>query len=109
MFDLPPIWFMARASVVCASRLIEPKDMAPVEKRLTISVAGITSSSGTGARPSSSASRILNRPRIVLAREASLSIWLENSLKVDHEPLRTACCSVATASGDHICASPRMR
>ena len=32
--------FMAMASVVCASRLIEPKDMAPVEKRLT-----------TGAKP----------------------------------------------------------
>ena len=29
--------FMAMASVVCASRLIEPKLMAPVEKRLTIS------------------------------------------------------------------------
>ena len=29
--------------------------MAPVEKRLTISAAGSTSSSGTGVRPSSSA------------------------------------------------------
>ena len=36
------------ASVVWASRLIEPNDMAPVEKRLTISLAGSTSSSGTG-------------------------------------------------------------
>ena len=42
--------FMAMASVVCASRLIEPKLMAPVEKRLTISAAGSTSSSGTGSR-----------------------------------------------------------
>ena len=37
MFDLPPIRFIAIASVVCASREIEPKDIAPVEKRLTIS------------------------------------------------------------------------
>ena len=38
--------FMAIASVVCASRLIEPKLIAPVAKRLTISLAGSTSSSG---------------------------------------------------------------
>jgi hypothetical protein len=42
---------MASASVVCASRLIEPNDMAPVANRLTISEAGSTSSSGTGVRP----------------------------------------------------------
>ncbi len=36
------------ASVVCASHEIEPKDMAPPEKRLTISAAGSTSSSGIG-------------------------------------------------------------
>ena len=41
--------FMAMASVVCASRLIEPKLIAPVEKRLTISAAGSTSSSGIGS------------------------------------------------------------
>ena len=41
------------ASVVCASREIEPYDIAPVEKRLTISLAGSTSSIGTGLRPSS--------------------------------------------------------
>ena len=40
--------FMAMASVSCASLLIEPNDMAPVVKRLTISLAGSTSSSGTG-------------------------------------------------------------
>ena len=37
MFDLPPMRFMAMASVVCASVEIEPSDIAPVEKRLTIS------------------------------------------------------------------------
>ena len=40
--------FMAMASVSCASLLIEPNDIAPVVKRFTISVAGSTSSSGTG-------------------------------------------------------------
>jgi hypothetical protein len=65
VFDLPPIRFMAMASVVCASRLIEPKLMAPVEKRLTISLAGSTSSSGTACAPVSSAGLMRNRPRMV--------------------------------------------
>ena len=64
MFDLPPIRFMAIASVVCASRLIEPKLIAPVAKRRTISLAGSTSSSGTG----SAAKRNSIRPRIVSSR-----------------------------------------
>ena len=40
--------FMAIARVVWASQEMEPNDMAPVAKRLTISDAGSTSSSGTG-------------------------------------------------------------
>ena len=48
VFDLPPMRFMAIASVVCASREIEPKLIAPVAKRFTIAAAGSTSSSGTG-------------------------------------------------------------
>ena len=36
------------ASVVCASSLIDPYDMAPVANRLTICSTGSTSSSGTG-------------------------------------------------------------
>src|SRR6202034_2350032 len=36
VFDLPPIRFIAMESVVWASREIEPYDIAPVEKRLTI-------------------------------------------------------------------------
>ena len=57
--------FIAIASVVWASREIEPNDIAPVAKRLTISLAGSTSSSGTGLRLSSSAVLSLNRPRSV--------------------------------------------
>ena len=52
------------ARVVCISREMEPKDMAPVAKRLTMSFAGSTSSSGTGrgARLNS------NKPRGVIIR-----------------------------------------
>ena len=41
--------FIAIASVSCASREIEPSDIAPVAKRFTISLAGSTSSSGIAA------------------------------------------------------------
>ncbi len=44
-----PIRFIAMASVSCASALIDPNDIAPVEKRLTIDSTDSTSSSGTGA------------------------------------------------------------
>jgi hypothetical protein len=54
--------FIATASVLCASVEIEPSDIAPVAKRLTISFAGSTSSSGTAAP----AERISNRPRSVM-------------------------------------------
>ena len=67
VFDLPPMRFIAIASVVCASRLIEPKLIAPVAKRLTISAAGSTSSSGTGA----AAGLNFISPRIVSSR----SLW----------------------------------
>ena len=60
--------FMAMASVVCASRLIEPKDMAPVANRFTMLVAGSTSEISTGLRPISSAVLMRNRPRIVFSR-----------------------------------------
>ncbi len=75
VFDLPPIRFIAIASVVCASREIEPNDIAPVENRLTMSLAGSTSSSLTGLRLSSSALLIRNRPRSVSRRsDCSLRI-----------------------------------
>ena len=48
VLDLPPKRFMAIAKDSCASALIEPKLMAPVAKRFTISFAASTSSSGTG-------------------------------------------------------------
>ncbi len=57
--------FIAIASTVCASVEIEPSDIAPVEKRLTISAAGSTSSIGTGACVSNLNS---NSPRKVIWR-----------------------------------------
>ena len=51
VFERAPIRFIAIASVSCASRLSAPRLIAPVVKRLTISVAGSTSSSGTGSPP----------------------------------------------------------
>ncbi len=57
--------FIATASEVCASIEIEPSDMAPVAKRLTISAAGSTSSIGTGFTWSS---RNSNSPRNVMWR-----------------------------------------
>ena len=52
---------MAMASVVCASVEIEPKDIAPVANRLTISLADSTSAKGTGGP----AGRTSNSPRKV--------------------------------------------
>ena len=60
------------ASVSWASVEIEPSDIAPVAKRLTISLAGSTSSSGTGSR----SVRKVSRPRSVARRAASELIEL---------------------------------
>ena len=45
---LPPMRFIAIASVSCASLLIEPNDIAPVANRFMIDSTGSTSSSGIG-------------------------------------------------------------
>ena len=64
---------MARFS--CASRLIEPSDMAPVLKRFTISVAGSTWSSGIDVP-----GRNRSSPRIVHRRRLSSLAAVVNSL-----------------------------
>ncbi len=64
MLDLPPSRFIAMARVSWASREMEPYDMAPVEKRLTISEAGSTSSTEIGARSEVKP----KRPRSVMRR-----------------------------------------
>jgi hypothetical protein len=55
---------------------MEPYDMAPVQNRLTISLAGSTSSRGTGV----SASRKRNKPRSVQALSVSPSADREKAL-----------------------------
>ena len=57
--------FMATASVACASVEMEPSDIAPVEKRLTISEAGSTSSSEMAR---SGSKRNSKSPRSVISR-----------------------------------------
>ncbi len=77
MFDLPPIRFIAIASVSCASFEMEPYDIAPVAKRLTISLTGSTSSIGTGSR---APSRKVKSPRNVASRSDWSSTRLVYSL-----------------------------
>ena len=108
VFDLPPIRFMAMASVVCASREIEPNDIAPVAKRLTMFLAGSTSSSGTGLRSSSSAVLTRNRPRMVTSVSCSLRIFA-NARYLSCELPRTACCKVETVVAFQTWSSPRTR
>ena len=76
VFDLPPIRFIAIASVSCASVESEPSDIAPVAKRLTISLAGSTSSIGIG----SPGSRTFSTPRRVARRfDSSFTIRVNSS------------------------------
>ena len=69
VFERPPRRFMAIASVSCASREIDPRLIAPVQKRLTISLAGSTSS--RAYRLARSPRPICSRPRSVALRAAS--------------------------------------
>ena len=109
VLDLPPMRFMAMASVVCASRLIEPKDMAPVANRFTMLVAGSTSEISTGLRPISSAVLMRNRPRIVFSRSDCSFTALAKATYLSFALPRTACCRLEIVSEFHTCASPRMR
>ena len=96
VFDLPPMRFIAMASVVCASRLIEPKDIAPVAKRLTMSLAGSTSSSGTTACGPSSSPCGCGRAR---AWSCSRSLCSLISVLAKAHTVLVACCRVRHAAG----------
>ncbi len=109
---------MATASVSCASVEIEPSDIAPVAKRLTISLAGSTSSSGTGSLVGAEAEQAAQRgaARRVLVDLARVLVVL--LLRVAHRPHRsplplplllTACCSSEIVSGFHMWCSPSRR
>ena len=64
---------MAMARVVCASHEIDPNDIAPVAKRLTMLLAGSTSSTGTGVGVS-----ISSRWR----RVTGSSLWLTSTMSL---------------------------
>ncbi len=99
VLDFPPMRFIAIASVSCASLLMDPNDIAPVAKRFTISLAGSTSSIGTGL----SASLNSISPRSV----HSSRLWLIDQRRVFLERLRSspaarraAACSPSADSAD---------
>ena len=70
VLDLPPRRFIAIASVSWLSAEIDPKLMAPVANRFTMSFADSTSSIGIG--PPLAPSLNFSRPRSVARRVASL-------------------------------------
>ena len=98
--------FMAMASVVWASRLMEPKLIAPVEKRLTISAAGSTSSSGTRrvGRLAAASGRAMVSSRSLCSLMPSANARYSAGMLP-----RTACCRRATESGVQAWSSPRRR
>ena len=106
VLERPPMRFIAIASVSCASREIEPSDMAPVENRFTISLAGWTSSSGI---PPPASSRNFSSPRSVYRRTASSLTAFAYASYVSHFSLRTASWSRAIVSGFHWWCSPSRR
>ena len=96
---------MAIASVSWASLEIEPYDIAPVANRLTISLAGSTSSSGTDGSLALKSSR----PRSVSSCVcwSSISFWyFRNSSRL---LICVACWSFETTSGERTWASPLRR
>src|SRR3954466_10075888 len=66
VLDLPPSLFMATARVEWDSMEMEPYDMAPVQKRRTISVHGSTWSMGTGSHSSNLKSSMPRRVQALI-------------------------------------------
>jgi hypothetical protein len=88
------------ASVVCASRLIEPKRHGAGRKRLTMLGGRLDLVERIGVAADSSAVLMRNSPRIV-KRPLGVHLLGEFAVRSGRLP-RTACCSVATASGVQI-------
>ena len=103
----PPSRFMAIATVSWASALIDPKLIAPVQNRLTISFAGSTSSIGMAgpAAPGLNSSS----PRSAYRIFASLLIWSAKRLYAFLSPARAAIWMSAIAAGSQPCRSPSAR
>ena len=105
VLDLPPSRFMAMASVECDSMEIDPYDMAPVQKRRTISVHGSTWSMSIGSASSNPKS---SSPRSVQSRVRSYSMRLYASYDLSFL-VRTASWMLAIAPGSLTCGSPPSR
>jgi hypothetical protein len=83
--------FMAMASVSCASLLIEPNDIAPVAKRFTISLAGSTSSSGTGGPRLLELQQAAQRAQLAVLLVDQVGVFLERLRSCSAAPRAAAC------------------
>ena len=105
VLERAPRLFIAIASVSCASGEIEPRLIAPVANRLTISLDGSTSSSGTGSASGVSSSR----PRSVVRRAFCPSMAAAKASNDAWSSSRTARCRRTIESGFQSWCSPRRR
>src|SRR5580692_5094232 len=96
VLERPPMRFMAMASVSWACDEMEPYDMAPVEKRLTMSATDSTSSIGMG--PPAAGRRRMS-PRSVPSFDDWSSTAAVYSLKMEYCLERVACWSLNTVRG----------
>mmetsp|Transcript_3707 Transcript_3707/g.6502 ORF Transcript_3707/g.6502 Transcript_3707/m.6502 type:complete len:257 (+) Transcript_3707:858-1628(+) len=101
---LPPSWFMAIARVSCASFEMEPKLIAPLTKRFTISFAGSTSSRERGL----GVSRNSRRPRSVHLLACSLACSAKAKY-FSRSPLRPVSWMPTMVLGSLKCDSPPLR
>ena len=99
--------FIATASISCVSREIEPRLIAPVTKRLTISLSDSTSSYGTG--PPFAFMLNVIKPRNIACRVHSSLVCFENRQYASSLLVRAATCSSAIAAGSHMWRSPPLR
>ena len=83
--------FMAIASVSCASLLIDPNDIAPVAKRLTISLAGSTSSIGTGFVAVLQFHQAAQRAQIAVLLVDQIGVFLKRLEAARRAPRAAAC------------------
>ena len=105
VLDFPPNRFIATANDSCASALIEPKLMAPVAKRLTISAAASTSLKSMPESLGANSSR----PRNVALRVFSSLTCLAKAQYASSLLARAADCRLAMDCGSHKWISPVRR
>ena len=100
--------FMAMASDSWASAEIEPNDMAPVQNRLTISLAGCTSSSGIDW-PSAGSLNLQQPAKLAAGARVVVGVLGEPLVGVGVCRSRAATWMSAIACGSHMWRSPSAR